>query len=163
MSLLPRSFLPDVYAASVAEMNLAAFKHATLVVFDVDNTLVLPETVEVLDATRERVQKISEQKRCVLVSNSRSVKKRTEALQNIFGCKVFTGFGRKPSKRLFQRLCADYNVLAKEVVVVGDRLWSDVWFAKRNGAKAILVAPLTSHEAWYIKLARHFEALLLSL
>lgn len=161
MNPLLRSFLPNARAINVAAIDDALLGNAALVVFDVDNTLVVPESVEAPDTIRQRVNEIAKQKRCVLVSNSRTLRRRSKKLQELFGCEVFFGHGRKPFKRLFRELCVAYHVRPEEVVIVGDRLWSDVWFAKRNGAYSILVEPLTSHEVWYIKIVRRIERLIL--
>src|SRR3989344_6216645 len=134
-----------------------------LVIFDLDNTLVVPETIETRQEIVTWLSGVKKNRECLIVSNSRSAMQRKERVEQIFGCPLFYNQTRKPSRRLFQEISGRYEIPTADIVVIGDRLLTDGFFAKINGARAVLVAPLALEPRFFLKIVVSFEKLLLYL
>lgn len=149
---------PRLRATSVAEIPLADLAGADLVVLDVDNTLVVPETILAPDAVRDWVRALAQRTRVLLVSNSLSIRRRRAALEQLFGCSVLRTRAKKPFRGVWAAIERQTGVRpSARTVVIGDRLMPDIMFGNLVGARTILVQPLSQREAWWIRLQRVCE------
>ena len=139
------------------------FTGKKLVLLDIDNTLFLPETTEIRKEILAWFHEIQKKFCCVCVSNSASIAQRRGAIVDILGCDVFISRYKKPSRKLFQEMLKAYHVSARDVIVIGDFLFTDVMFARRNGAVAVLVRPLARDASWKVRMLRGPESLLVFL
>jgi len=155
------NLVADYEFDSVCNIDPTLFSEKKLIIFDVDNTLVFPETCKTSDKILSWFKNFSQTHKCVCVSNSLTRFKRKQELSNLLGCEVFTSRKKKPSKKLFREIQKYYKVNSKDIVVIGDRVFSDILFGNRNKATTVLVKPITSKERFLIKIGRVFDNVLL--
>lgn len=152
-----KKIIPNYRFKKITDIPYDFFSGSQLLIFDLDNTLVFPETTKTTKETTEWFLKIKEKFPCVIVSNSWSFKKRAEKVSQIFGCDIFLSKRKKPFRKLFQELKNKYKFKNEKVLVVGDRLFTDVLFGNLNCAKSVLVEPLNNTENLLIKFVRIIE------
>lgn len=153
--------VPDVLVPSVMAIDPLLLARHDLLIVDLDNTLVFPETLESPEPVARWFQKVSRSRRVVCVSNSPSVRQRSADVQRLFGCALVVGRGKKPSARLFREIQDAYRVPSERIAVIGDRLLTDVVFGNQGGATTILVQPLSPRESLLIRVVRVLERFLL--
>lgn len=110
-------------------------------VFDVDNTLgewgitrLEPRMESALDGLRSRGFRLG------FLSNSPGHGR--NVLRRSLGGYPFVWDARKPRTGGFQRILHELGVAPRQAAMVGDRLFFDVWGAKRLGLYTILVRPI---------------------
>lgn len=155
---LLKNFFPDYNFKNLFKINTNFLLNSDLIIFDLDNTLVFPETTETKKEVLDWFFKIKSKKICLCLSNSRTIKKREKKISNLLGCEVFISDWKKPSKKLFREIQKKYNLSNNnKIIVVGDRIFPDVLFGNLNGATTILVGPLTLKENILSKISRKLE------
>ena len=82
-------------------------------------------------------------------------------IESILSCEVYMSKYKKPSKELFREMTKRYRVSAKDVVVIGDFHFTDVFFAKSNHAMSVLVNPLGREGKLLLTFARIIENVVL--
>lgn len=152
---------PDISVSRISDLDPATFRGRDLVVLDLDNTLVIPETCETIAEIRTWVEKLRSHSRCIIVSNSRTRRERHARIEELFGCPSITDAPRKPLRSLERHLIAASGVSHPRIAVIGDRLLVDVLFGRRIGALTVLVRPLSKRERWDIRFVRLVENALL--
>ena len=152
-----KTIFPDYEFQNVTKIPESLLSDKDLIIFDIDNTLVYPETIEVRTDIQEWFKRINKKYKCVCFSNSLTIKKRQKDIESKLGCELFISKNKKPSKRLFEKIVKNYNANPKKIVVIGDFMLTDVLFGNRNGATTILVKPFSSLESRKIKFFRVFE------
>ena len=120
-------------------------KKYDLLLIDLDNTVVEPETTTWGKQAKEWLASLPTE--FLIVSNSPTASERTRLLHLPFHKSTH----KKPSKQLFK------EINKTNVLVIGDRVFTDVWWAKRNKVDAVLVSPVTINEQWCIRLTRPLE------
>lgn len=138
-----KNLLPDYKFSMLTEINQNFFMGAELIIFDIDNTLVFSETAETKKEIIDWFYKINSKYKCICLSNSRTIFNRKEKISKLLNCEIFLSRHKKPFKRLFQEIKEKYNFENDKVFVVGDRIFIDILFGNLNGAKTILVKPLS--------------------
>ncbi|MDI9635547.1 YqeG family HAD IIIA-type phosphatase [Kamptonema cortianum] len=147
---LPRAlqrFSPTEALHSLEEVNLELLKAAgkTLILLDVDNTLMPWRSEDIPDSTTAWLKKAKAMgfDLCVL-SNTRN----PERLARI--CKVmdldYIRDKFKPSRRMYQLALKKYGVDVEQAVMLGDQLLTDIWGANRTGIDAIWIKPIGPRE-----------------
>lgn len=148
---------PDEYVASIYDIDLDKLWNMgkRYILTDLDNTLVpwndpgVPESLlRWLEAARERGFKA-----CILSNNSGP---RVEAFALRFGI-AFVAKARKPRQTGFQAALRQLDASAKETVMIGDQLFTDIRGGKRCGLFTILVLPISPKEWWGTRIVRQFE------
>ena len=156
-----RLLTPHWRASSVAEISAERLKKYAVVVVDVDNTVVMSETTDVPQKIGAWLRSVRATHRVVCVSNSLRIRRRQRALEQLLGCRVLAGGGKKPFRRVWETIARHSQAVPETTVVIGDRLFTDVLFGNRIGAATILVEPLSNREAWWIRQIRRVERALL--
>ncbi len=127
-------------------------------IFDIDNTL----TTHGSPATNKDIEFFSYLRELgfdtVLLSNNK--KERVESFANIVKSK-FIFKANKPSKKGYIFATKLMNLDKKEVVFIGDQIFTDIWGANRAGIISILVSPIDKKEEIQIILKRKLENLIL--
>ena len=149
--------IPDCRFKKLIDIDINIFLNKGLLIFDVDNTLVFSGTTKTNEEIINWFKKINEDYKCICLSNSRTIKKRKDKISKLLGCEIFLSKFKKPSKKLFKSIEEIYNVNAREVVIVGDRILTDILFGNLNGASTILVDPINNKESILIKIIRKIE------
>jgi hypothetical protein len=153
-----KNLIPDVYQSDIYSINYRSlFKEGKRVLlFDLDNTMVPYNEYSV---SSELVKLISELKnsgfKIHLFSNSirgRKVKRVAQDLDIDYNL-----CSRKPFKGSFKKLIERNNYNIREVVMIGDQLFTDILGGNRIGITTILVDQASFDEAFVTKLMRLME------
>ena len=156
-------FLPKFNFSKITDIDQHFFMGAELIIFDIDNTLIFPETTKTKQEIVDWFSQIKNRYNCICLSNSRTIFKRHKKISEVLGCKIFLSKHKKPFSKLFKEIKNQYGLKDIKVFVVGDRIFTDILFGNLNGAITILVKPLTEKENFFIKIIRHVEKFLLFL
>lgn len=155
--------IPNYRFNKLTDINTTVFFKKNLIIFDLDNTLIFSEDTKTKPEIVNWFKKINKNYKCICLSNSRTIKKRKDKISELLGCEVFLSKFKKPSGKLFKSIKIFYNVRADEVIVVGDRILSDILFGNLNGASTVLVNPINNQENVLIKVIRKIERFMLFL
>lgn len=150
--LIPDEYLPDVDAIDLDKLWRDGRR---LILTDLDNTLVPWNDPEVpvhlqrwIGRARERGFDI-----CI-VSNNHGP--RVAAFAEQTGLPFIAG-ARKPSPHGFLAALRRFDCTAREGVMVGDQIFTDIRGGKRAGLYTILVVPIHPREFWGTKVVRQVE------
>ena len=118
-------------------------------IFDFDNTLAPWGSYQILPENEELLRDLSKKARVLIASNARrrEVKTDFEVIWRSYkplGCKV---------RRRLREMKVDF----RRVVVIGDQLFTDVFFGSLLGAYTIKVKPIQEEEAFITKCNRCLE------
>ncbi len=131
-----------------------------LVLLDVDNTLLRWRESTLPDTTREWIRRGHEAGlHFCLVSNTRNVARLKQLAQDLDVRSVRGRF--KPSRAMYELALKEFGVEAKEAIMIGDQLMTDIVGANRSGIEAILVRPMHHVEFFGTKFNRFVERLIL--
>ena len=156
--LVPHKRVKSIYEIDLNKLAEQGYKG---IITDLDNTLVgakvalaTPELVLWLDKVRELGFKV------VIVSNNHRARVSKFALPLSI---PFIHAARKPAGRSFVRALDVLGLQAKETVVIGDQMMTDVLGGKRMGLYTILVSPVApSDEGVMTRVNRLLERIALS-
>ena len=149
--------VPNYKFDKLVDIDINIFLNKDLIIFDVDNTLVFSGATKTNKEIIDWFLKINSDYRCICLSNSGTIKKREDKISKLLGCEIFLSKFKKPSKKLFNSIKEIYNVNEHKVIVVGDRVFSDILFGNLNGAVTVLVGPINDKENIFIKIVRKIE------
>lgn len=138
--------LPDFYADKVSDIDFAVLRRRGVryLVLDVDHTLAVynaleldPETIGFLRQLRQDgdVQEI-----CIASNSRRNLRPMAESI----GARIVRPgrWQRKPSRGFYRRLLQELDCRPDEAVMVGDKMFNDVWGGNRVGMYTVLVRPI---------------------
>ncbi len=154
---------PNIAVQRIDAIDTTTLRGRDLIVLDLDNTLVFPETCDTLPEIRTWMDKLRSHTPCIIVSNSRTRGERRARIEDLFGCRLLTDAPQKPLRALKRHLVSASGTPNPRIAVIGDRLFVDVLFGKRIGALTVLVQPLSRKERWDIRVIRLLENTLLYL
>ena len=122
---------------------------------DIDNTLAPYEE----PLPNERVVKwfeLLEQNgiKSVLVSNNHS--ERVELFNSRLGLPAFSDC-KKPSPKRLRKYADSIGAVIEETSALGDQIFTDVWGAKKMGARAIIVPPIRDKKTLFFRAKRLLE------
>ena len=152
MLLMPRYLLKDIFGLTDEFLDAHAIKG---IVFDVDNTLVgfrapkpTPEILALLAHLRERGIHLA------IASNNS--KKRVGIFAEGLGIAAYHR-SMKPLGHVLRRICRDFGLPAKNVVLVGDQIYTDMLGGNLAGMQTALVEPIDMKETVFFRLKRFLE------
>lgn len=137
-----RRFAPTSSLHSLEEVDLNGLAHGgkTLILLDVDNTLLPWRSSDIPESTFAWIKRARDLgfRMCILsnTKNPTRLQKLSETLEIPFIRDRF-----KPSRRMYHLALKQFGVPAKEAVMIGDQLLTDVWGANRAGIDALWVRP----------------------
>lgn len=152
-----RALHPDEFADTIYDITpelLDVWKIKVLIC-DIDNTLVpydVPSADENLVEHLKNIEKSGV--KIAFVSNNN--KERVDLFNEPFGFFANEKSG-KPFGKGIRRCIKHFNVDKKNIVLVGDQLFTDVLGAHDAGIKAILVPPIKEKENTFFKIKRMAE------
>ncbi len=152
----PTLFVEDIYQIP---LELLKEKGKKTVFFDLDNTIAAHHSPYVDDKTFDWFSSLADYglKACLLSNNKGARVKLVAKQLNI----PYIYRAHKPGVSGFKRAFISMNTCAKESVMVGDQLFTDVWGGNRAGIFTILVRPISKHELWGTKnISRRLERLI---
>lgn len=137
-------YVPDYTADSIKDIDfqLLAKQGIKYVALDVDNTLVPNFGITLDKGDRAILRKNLKLFKQSWIATNRFILN-LEPLADSIGVSLFqaTLLTRKPQRRYYTQLLKKMNASPKEVVMIGDSLWADIWGANRVGLKTVLVKP----------------------
>ena len=141
-----RGLLPDYFADAVADINFDVLRERGVryLVLDVDHTLAVYNSLELEKPTMDFLCSLRERgvvDGIVIASNSRRDLRPMAA--SIDAQVVRPGrTQRKPSKAFYTRVLDIIECRPEEAVMVGDKMFNDIWGGNRVGMYTILVKPI---------------------
>ncbi len=147
---------PDEYARSAYEIDYERLYRQGFrgIVYDIDNTLVLPDAPadERAKALVGRLLDIGF--RVTVVSNNQEDRVRSFAEE--VGAD-WVAKALKPFPDGYRRACTVMNTKPEETLCIGDQVFTDIWGANRLGMHSILTCPFTMYDEIQIMLKRIAE------
>ncbi len=156
-----KNFIPTYRFKKITDIKPELFEGAQLVIFDLDSTLVLAETYTTTPEILSWLSEIKKRYHCIIFSNSFNYYHRAPKIAQIFGLETFLSKTKKPFGKLFLQMKETYGFENDKVFVLGDRVFTDILFGNRHGAKTVLIDSLGGHENFIIYGTRFFEWLIL--
>ena len=149
--LFPAEHVSSAYAIDYEEMYRRGFRG---VIFDIDNTLVLPDAPadERARALFERLRGIG--LKTVILSNNTG--KRAGDFAKSVGSACVTG-ALKPFPGKYREAVGVMELSPDQVFFVGDQIYTDIWGANNAGIHSVLTDPFTDREEIQIVLKRILE------
>lgn len=154
-------FSPDMKLKNISEIDLDSLKSQGIkgIIMDLDDTL-LPSDIkankEVIDSWLLKAK--NEFSLFVVSNNSRPdyVKKFCEKFDIPYIARA-----TKPRSKHIIKAITQMNLNRQSVIIVGDRVTTDILAGKRLGIKAFLVAPLSESPSFFQRLVYKIEAYIL--
>jgi HAD superfamily (subfamily IIIA) phosphatase, TIGR01668 len=148
---------PDLFFNRITEITLSFLKANGIrgLILDIDNTLAydgdfsLPEDVRMWI-----IGLINAGMPAIIVSNSKEKRTRTFADQCML---PYYAQALKPSRRSRAVVEDILNVQPQEIAIIGDQLFTDIWYGKRMGYKTILVEKMGEDRPLFVKMKRMLE------
>lgn len=148
-----RPFAPDFWASSVQEIDFATLAREfgiEAVAFDIDSTLVAYKGLVVDPKTVEKIQQARHNKHIerVAIATNRRIFDFSDLLEQLGGNKqvVFVHarnfLDAKPWSPYYERLFRKLHHKRSEVLMVGDKLFTDIWGGNRSGMRTLHVERL---------------------
>lgn len=153
---------PDLYYSSVQAIDLDALWLAgvRVLLLDLDNTLLPRDTNVVPDASRLWVDALKGRGfRVCAVSNNWHERVRVVAVE--LGVDL-VDHAVKPLPFAFLRALSRVSGHAREAVVIGDQLFTDILGGKLLSMRTVLVQPLSATDLTHTLLLRRLEAIVLN-
>ena len=134
-------FYPTLYRRRITDVTVEDLRRlgAACVLLDVDNTLTTHDAPELDAAVVAWLDEMRKHFILVIVSNNNAERVAP------FAAKIglpFHAVSRKPLPGGFWEAGAEHNVAAKECVVIGDQIFTDILGANLAGMKSILLEPI---------------------
>ena len=148
--------MPDAVAHSAFTIDYAALyeKGFRGIIFDIDNTLVLPD--EPADERAVRLIRDLQEKGFSVVILSNNTGERVTSFAEAVGA-VCVEKALKPLPDGYRKAVARLGLPEEKIFAVGDQIYTDIWGANRAGIRAVLTEPFTLHEEIQIILKRLLE------
>lgn len=149
--------LPKEYCESIYKINYQRLKKNNIkcLLFDLDNTCVPyieKNPSEELASLFNKLKKMGF--RVIIFTNA--TKKRTIPFKKLdVECNYFS---RKPLKASFNKIIKKHSYQKKEVCIIGDQLFTDIYGGNKVGIHTILVEPLSKEDLIFTKILRFLEA-----
>ncbi len=148
---------PDYYYHSVHDLDISFFTENKIkgILFDIDNTLEPYATAVPSEKTLELFEKLKNADiKISVISNNHEerVKKFCEPLGV-----GYSYDSNKPSKKKILSAISDMGLTEKDVIIVGDQLFTDIWAGNNTKIKSLFVDRINNKESFFIKLKRCLE------
>lgn len=159
-----KGIVPHWHFPSVFEVDLDKLKSLGIkgIVLDLDNTIVPGKKSQVPPEVQAWIDKAKEKGfRLCIFSNTLKMR-RLWKLSREMGIPYVRG-RFKPRRGGLMKALNFMGLEPRESVIIGDRLFTDIWGGNRTGMWTILVDPLRGGEGLATKIFRYFERFLLRL
>ena len=146
--MLSKVINPDMTLNKVSQLDVNMVKRIKqeygieAIILDVDETL-RKDMHDIPACNQEWIESIKDYIKIIVLSNG--VDKNVEKFFREKGID-YIGFAHKPLKKNFIEACKKLNVNPKNILVVGDRLFDDIYGGKRNNMKTMLIKDVDDNE-----------------
>lgn len=132
-----------------------------LILMDMDNTLI-DSKCNYSKELRKWIKNIKSKGIILyIVSNSYSQKKLKKVSKELGLKYLYKAF--KPSRRGIRKVCDQFpEISKKEIMMVGDQLFTDIWAGNRYNINTVLVERINKKETWISKIKRPLEKMILN-
>lgn len=158
-----RNFYPKYTFEKVEDIpyELISRDGIRLILMDMDNTLI-DSNCEFSKELKKWVRNIKNKGvQLYIVSNSFSEKK-VKKISKELGVKYFYK-ASKPSTKAFKKVCDNFpDISKKEILMIGDQLFTDIWGGNRFNINTVLVKRINKKENLVSKIKRPIERLILN-
>ena len=150
-------FLPDIFLDTVFDIDTEELKKNGIkaFVFDIDNTLATYAMPVADERTADWVKTLKEEGFGVFIVSNND-RQRVKVFSENIGVPYF-GKALKPLNFYLKKACKKMGVSPKEVALVGDQLFTDIWGGNLFGMTTILVKPISEVEDGFVRFKRRFE------
>lgn len=150
-------FTPNLYLNNVTEITPELLqKHGIKgLVLDVDNTLTLHNSQEVLNMVLDWLDDMKQSGILLTIVSNNS-----EGRVKPFAKRLklhYVAFGCKPLTRGFTQAAAQFNLPAEQIAVVGDQIYTDILGGNLKGMFTILTVPFQEENNTFFKMKRRLE------
>ena len=153
---MKKRFVPDMVISDISQLKaeLLHEKNIKLLLFDIDNTLVLHGK----DATKETLSYVKSFKDagiipCFISNNS---KKRVDKFNENINVFAISN-AKKPLKKAYLDIMKKYDMPKENTAILGDQIFSDIWGGNAVGIYTIWVNGEKGKEPFFIKPKRWLE------
>jgi HAD superfamily phosphatase (TIGR01668 family) len=160
---LGRWLNPHHLYRSISEIDLDALCACGIrgILMDLDDTLCPRDSGETPPAVRTWLQAAATRFQLFIISNNMSLVRVQEVAGDL--CIPAIHRAQKPRRAGIRHAMAQLGLQRHELVLIGDRLLTDVLASRRAGIMAILVEPFEPERRWLPRSVRRLEATLLGL
>ncbi|KAK9697220.1 hypothetical protein RND81_08G022600 [Saponaria officinalis] len=161
--LLPHLEVPDIRYINWCDLRKKGFKG---VIFDKDNTLTKPYSLSLYDPLKpslEQCKAVFGENKVAILSNSAGLaefdpnESKARALERRIGLKVIRHRVKKPAGDA-EDIEKQLGCRSHELVMVGDRRFTDAVYGNRNGFLTVFTKPLSGEgEPFVVKMIRNVE------
>ena len=150
-------FRPDWVAESLDKIELRDLQKKDIkgIICDIDNTL-LPWDKDVPEEKMKKWVEEAKKEGLKVVLLSNAMPKRARSLSEQLGIPA-RAQAVKPRRRGFKQALEEMKLPPKNVAVIGDQLFTDIWGGNRMGMFTILVSPLAQKEFFSTRILRQIE------
>lgn len=151
------SLIPDFYFRHIVEIPASLFEENGIkaAILDIDNTLTEDNSPVVAAEVTEWLAAMQANGiRFAVVSNNHNP--RVSDFSKVIGIPAVCE-AKKPDTKCLAEVGGILSTPPKETAVIGDQIFTDIWFAKRAGMKSILVEPMGPDGLIGIKIKRILE------
>ena len=157
------SLIPDYCFKGITDIPMDFFsqRKIKMAILDIDNTLTEDGAPDISYDVEKWIKRVQAEG-IILTIVSNNHRQRVEA----FAEKIFLPYvceAKKPSQKCLADILAKYMVTPFETAVIGDQLFTDIWFAKRAGMVSVLVEPIGPDYLIGVMLKRFIEKPILSI
>ena len=151
------NFLPDFMFEKFDDITPEFLKEQNIkyLLIDIDNTLAPYEEALPNERVTDWFRMLEESGiKSVLVSNNDE--ERVQLFNSRLGLPAFSNC-KKPSPRRLKKYADSIGAVLSETSALGDQIFTDVWGAKKMGARAIMVPPIHDKKNLFFKTKRLLE------
>lgn len=147
-------FLPNFFATSVLkiEADFLLSHHVNVVLLDIDNTIIDPYLDTLSEEMKHHLATWQAAGITIFITSNSNFK-RVAYIAMQLGVRFMHHTG-KPSTSKFKRFLAKEPMNLSSMMVIGDQLLTDSWFAHKLGIQVIVVEPLVAHDLIKTRLNR---------
>lgn len=147
-------YRPDMYKKDIFSINYETLKEKGIkvLIYDIDDTLIPSNETKVNQKTINLIEKLKKDFKIFLLTNSPKFRsKKIEKQLNVEGY----AFSMKPLKFNLNKIIKNYD--KKDVVLIGDRLLTDIKLANNSNIMSILVNSITNHNFIFVKIMKKLK------
>ena len=144
-------YRPDIYQKDVFSINYEKLKQKKIkvLIYDIDDTLIPSNEIKLKKETINLITKLKKDFKIILLTNSPSFRSNKIKKQLDVDC---YSLSMKPLKYNLNKIMKNYD--KKDVVLIGDRLLTDIKLANNYNIMSILVDPITNHNFILVKIMK---------
>lgn len=150
-------FFPDYYYKNVESIPYEILEKENIkaIIFDMDNTLV-DNKYKYSNNLKIWIENMRSKgiKFCILSNTPR--KKKASEISMLLNIKYIIN-ASKPRFKGFKKAFEYLNVDRKNIAIIGDQLFTDIWGGNRVKIKTILVEPIAKKEIIFTRIKRPLE------